>query len=127
MGIIASKRQYEIFPGENPGEGIEVTGTTSYYSKRLDCDGKSRASFHLIWTGTAAGALTIWSTNDQNAADDADTGWYNESDVTMPAQPAGSASSVMLHIFENAARWARIKYVNASGEGTLRGVAVVKE
>lgn len=120
----------ELFGNATPPlNSTAVSSTNTYRSKRLDTLDGSRVGLHISWTGTPTGTLTLWSTNqaDANTDGSADTGWVEETDITFPAQPAGSASGIMLHLFEVGARWVRLKYVNASGSGELRGTGVVKE
>lgn len=116
----------ELFVGENPGTGANISGAATTYSKRMDALEGSRGSFQLIWTGTLSGTISVQSTNLGDAATDSDTGWVTETGIIVPAQPSGSASSTMVHYFECGARWTRIKYVNGSGAGTLRAVGLVK-
>ncbi len=127
MGSLASQYPVQLLEGANPKTGATISGATTYYSKRLDCLGASRASFHLIWTSTVSGTPVVQSSNVDEAAADSDTGWVTESDVNFPTVPAGSASSTMVHVFENCARWLRIKYPNDSGSGTLRVIGTAKE
>jgi hypothetical protein len=110
-------------PGAYPSVGIAVSGTDTYYSELISGRDTASISLDIGWTGTPTGTLTLWGSNllEPDQSDDDD--W--EEIAWTPTDPAGSAADFESEITGNAARWKRIKYVNASGSGVLSGRATV--
>lgn len=109
-----------------PNAGTSVSGTDTYYSKKLDFLGAKVGAMHIWWTGTPTGTLTVWASNDDAAATDGDTQWVQQT-IDVPTQPAGSADATIISLFHVGVRWVRVKYVNSSGTGVLRGLHTAKE
>lgn len=97
-----------------------VSGTTTYYTDKFSMLKGSLFSLHMIATETQAtlgGTYTLWESNIPNADPTADTDWVQNTDVTFTAVASGVTQ--LLTVGNAAARWYRVKYVNATGEGTL--------
>lgn len=98
--------------------GVAVSGTTTYYSDAINIDGEA-VSWHIVWTGTPTGTFTLWYSNKPDASLADDTDWVQ--DATFPASnPAGSASKAFVSATDVSALRCRLKYVNASGSGTIK-------
>lgn len=110
-----------------PGLGVAVTGTNTYRSAEFGGGDCVNWSTHLEWTGNPNGTLTLWASNrpDRSATDE--TGWVQVTLPTGMAGPAGSAGSNFVDIGNSGARAYRLRYVNASGSGTLLGYAHGKQ
>jgi hypothetical protein len=105
--------------------GIAASSTNTYYSDNIACNGADVIGVHLESTGTLTGTYTLWvsSVPRPNIATDAD--WVQDTVPTF-VNPAAGVSKQHLHLGNLGARWARIKYVNASGTGNLKGWACAK-
>ena len=103
-------------------DGVAVTGTGTYYSTKISGKHADGAGIHLAWTGTPGGTFTLWMSDKPvpSEADDAD--WVQDTSFS-PANPAGSASKMRDDTANAKARWKRVKYVNATGSGSLFGWA----
>lgn len=106
-------------------EGVAVSSTNTYYSQPFSSPYAAGFSVRLAWTGTPTGTFTLWFSNKENPDRTSDSDW-NQDTTFSPTNPAGSAGSMGDGGIGNAhARLWRIKYVNASGSGTLTGQAHV--
>lgn len=105
--------------------GVAVSSTNTYYSQKIS--GSAYLSIQLSWTGTPTGTFTVWGSDklEPNEANDSD--WFAITPTQAPGNPAGSASSTTGRVNEFNSLWKRVKYVNASGSGTLTGDASVGE
>lgn len=97
--------------------GVAVSSTNTAYSTPW-----SYATFglHLEWTGTPTGVLTFWMSDKEQPDLTSDADWVQDTGFA-PTNPAGSAGKMRDDVANANARWKRIKYVNASGSGTLFG------
>lgn len=103
--------------------GVTVSSTNTYYSAVFSSPYANGFSFSMEWTGTPTGTFTLWYTNKENPVLTTDADW-NQDTTFAPTNPAGAAGSMGDGGIGNAgARLWRIKYVNASGSGTLTGNA----
>ena len=96
-----------------------ITGAATVYSLRWNAGlAYGNNSFHIEWTGTLSGALSIWRSNkaEPDLTDDDD--WVEDTGPTW-VQPAGAAGKEFFDIQGQNALHVRIKYVNASGTGTI--------
>lgn len=105
-------------------EGVAVSGTTTYYSKAWGAAGSTGQAMQLEWTGTPTGTFTLWWSSKPNPSMTDDADWIQDTDFA-PVNPAGSASSFGDNAAIMNANLKRIKYVNASGSGTLKGWVTV--
>ena len=100
-------------------DGVAVSGTNTYYSTVVSLQRATGCSVHLKWTGTPTGALTHWMSNKDQPDETSDTDWVQYTDGFT--DPAGGASSTADELGNFRAGYYRVKYVNASGSGTLYG------
>jgi hypothetical protein len=105
-------------------DGVAVSAAATHYSAPWGARGSQSHSLQLEWTGTPVGVFTLWYSNKMHPslADDAD--WIEDTDFT-PSNPAGSADSMGDNVTVLPANLKRIKYVHASGAGTLKGYVTV--
>jgi len=101
-------------------EGVAVSGTGVYYGNKMSINQRGDVGFELRFVGTAAGVLTFWFSDMDNPSVANDTDWIQD-DSWTPTNPAGADLKVKYARDGIKGRWARIKYVNASGSGTLYG------
>lgn len=101
-------------------EGVDVSGTTTYYSGKISGKHADGIGLHLQWTGTPTGTFTFWVSDKPNPSEADDSDWVSDATNYTAANPAGSADKKQHNITCRHA-WSRIKYVNASGSGTLFG------
>ena len=122
-------KNFSLFITKNDNDpatrGVAVSGTDTYYSKK--CSGAVELSLQLEWTGDPTGAFTIQGSDKAEPDETTDTDWYTIAATQDPTDPAGSASSTSGRVNDFNCRWKRVKYVNASGSGTLSGDASVGE
>jgi len=109
---------YQVYENtETKGGTLAISGTDTYYSDAINIDGEA-VSWHFVWTGTPTGTFTLWYSNVPNPNTANDNDWVQ--DTGFPAtNPAGSASKAFVSVTGTAALRVRLKYVNASGSGTL--------
>lgn len=106
--------------GSGLAAGVAVTSTNTYYSDPVTIDGET-ASVHLVWTQTVAtltGTFTLWYSNKPNADLANDTDWVQ--DTTFPAPSVSGTGKAFINISAVGASKVRLKYVNATGSGTLQ-------
>lgn len=99
--------------------GVAVSSTNTYYSAKAS--GSWELSFQLSWTGTPTGAITVWGSDKDQPDESSDADWFAITASPAPANPAGGASSTHGEVNDVNCKWKRLKYVNASGSGTLSG------
>jgi hypothetical protein len=123
--MYVSKHKAKVFGDEFDGSaqqrlGEAVSGTNTNYGLPFRPGAEGRFSVHLGWTGTPTGTFTLWYTDLEapGLANDAD--WVEDT-TWAPVNPTGSAGSMYVTTGNVAALWVRVKYVNASGSGTLWG------
>jgi hypothetical protein len=102
-------------------DGVAVSATNTYYSE-VWAQGADGSNVHVTWTGTPTGALTIWASTHQDPDLATDADWF---DAGAIADPAGSASGVAMDLLAAVKKF-RLKYVNASGSGTMTAVVNVR-
>lgn len=110
------------FDGSNQMElGEAVTGAATFYGLKVRLPRRDgRFSVHLGWTGTPTGTFTLWFSNLPNPGEADDSDWVQDT-TWAPTNPAGSAGKSFVTTGNLAGEWVRVKYVNASGTGTLYG------
>lgn len=105
--------------------GTAVTGTTTYtqnlsnLNNFTDVSNIDNISWQVSWTGTPTGTISFNGSNDG-------VNFYPVT-VTVPSQPAGSASHCMIERNQFPFRFIQMQYVNASGSGTLTAVMFGKD
>lgn len=109
---------YKIF------DDVAVSGTDTYYSDAFAARDGRAISFHLVWTGTPTGTLTLWYSNRPDADTTDDDDWVEDT-TFAPTDPAGSASKGFYTLGNVTACRVRVKYVNGSGSGVLTGWAQI--
>lgn len=105
--------------------GTAVSGTSTFYSKVLSLPLNSTIGLLLEFTGTPTGTPTLWSSNKPAPDEADDDDWVQITDVTVTS-PAGAASKVNYPLTNLNSRWFRVKYVNASGTGSVFAYATIK-
>lgn len=104
-------------------EGVAVSSTNTYYSQLIS--GSRVCSIAVQWTGDPTGTLTLWGSNKNEPILSSDADWYQITDALT--DPAGTASATHENFVDKNSKWKRLKYVNASGSGTLTGQVGVGE
>ena len=104
---------------DTPSGLIQPSGVGTFYGQAVGGSGEGQ-SIHLRWTGTIAGTLSLWYSNKREPDLTTDTDWVQDTSITL-TNPAGAAGSTFMDTTNTSARLRRLKYVNASGAGTLTG------
>jgi len=105
-----------------PSDGVAVSGTNTYYSSPVSCERSDGFGISIVWTGTPTGTFTVWKSDkkDPNLANDND--WEQDTDFNggTGSLATGGAAGKYGNSTMNAKNhlW-RVKYVNASGTGTI--------
>lgn len=105
-------------------DGVAVSSTNTYYSKVWSGNDSATYDLQVKWTGTPTGTLTLQVSNVPNPDESDDADWVTTTEATMTA-PAGSASGFRDVPTGPSAGKKRLKYVNASGSGTLYAYVTV--
>lgn len=117
--------------GAGDPDGVAVSGTAVSRSTAIRIEALSRVSVHAEWSGTPTGTFVLQVSNKAKPDDASDTGWLTWTPATAIVNPAGAPGATLL-VFDDArgqscpARWARVKYTNASGTGVLSGFVAGK-
>lgn len=110
--------------GEAPTtNGKAVSGTDTYYSKMWGGFGADAYDLQVFWTGDPTGTFTLQVSNKPNPVESTDADWTTSTEITV-VNPAGSASGFRVAKGDSPGK-KRLKYVNASGSGTMTGYATV--
>lgn len=99
-------------------DGVAVSSTNTYYSSPWGAAGASGYSLHVEYTGTPTGTITLWYANKNNPDRSNDNDWIQDTTFS-PTNPAGAAGKFGVPNALSRANLSRLKYVNASGTGTL--------
>ena len=97
--------------------GITNPAGTNYswpWSGRL-ADGYG---LHVNCTGTLTGTFTLWMSDKQKPDLSSDTDWVQDTGFT-PTNPAGGVAKFRDDGGNAKSEWKRLKYVHASGSGTI--------
>lgn len=102
-----------------------MASTDTLTSDPVDMGGLSTGAYQMAWTGTPTGNATSWVVEVSNNYDPkygaSAATWTTLTLATAPTNPAGSATNTGLDLGTDFPwRAVRIKYVNASGTGTLQ-------
>jgi hypothetical protein len=98
-----------------------MASTNTIYSERFSLKQGSLFSLHLEWTEDSAsltGTFTIWESNKPDPDPDSVTDWVQNTDITFTA--VSGAGSEFINVGNAAARFYMVRYVNATGAGTLQ-------
>jgi hypothetical protein len=101
-------------------EGVVVESTDTYYSKMFSGNEGKDFHIHLEWTGDPTGALSLWYSSKPNPVETDDDDWTEDAGWA-PTDPAGAPGKTSTDTTGKSALRKRIKYVNASGTGVLKG------
>lgn len=96
-----------------------MASTNTIYSTSVNVRRLRTFGVHAVWTGTPTGAFTFWCSSVINPSTADDTDWVQLTLSSAPSDPAGSASKWATDFVDFPWRHFRVKYVNASGTGTL--------
>ncbi len=105
---------------------VSVSSTSTYYSTATEVRQFENVSYQLVWSGTPTGTFTVWVSNLVAPSLVNDTDWISLTLATAISQPAGSASKYSVDLSSLPFYWVRLKYVNASGSGTITAYLVGK-
>lgn len=108
-----------VFTQANVINALAVTGTNSYYSPVQKIQNVRDCSYQLSWTGTPTGTFAVWVSNKFLPDTTTDNDWVQLSLAVAIVQPAGAASKDIADISAAPFMHMRLKYVNASGSGTI--------
>lgn len=101
-----------------------MASTNTITSDVTDMTGLNTGSYQMKWTGTPTGNATSWILEVSNNFDPhrpSEATWTVATIATAPTNPAGSATNTGLDLGTDFPWGAcRLKYVNASGTGTLQ-------
>lgn len=107
-----------------PSEGVAVAAAATHYSAVWSGSGSDGQAIQLEWTGTPVGVFTLWWSSKMHPVLTSDADWIEDTDFS-PTNPAGSASKMGDNAAVMKGNVKRIKYVHASGSGTLKGWVTV--
>ena len=102
---------------QTPGV-VNPTGTI--YSAAWTGRHADGSALTVITTGTLTGTFTLWMTDKPNPSLADDTDWVQDSGFA-PTNPAGAAVKFRDDLGNAKAMHKRLKYVHASGTGTIFG------
>lgn len=104
--------------------GVSVSGTPTVYSDMWTGESADGYNLSVFTTGTLTGTWTLWMTDkiQPTLADDSD--WIQDTTFS-PTNPAGAATKYMDAGGNAKAYRKRLKYVNASGTGTISAFVTV--
>ena len=121
---------YKLFVTTDPNDsraptsdGKAVSSTNTYYSKMFGGFGASKYDLQVFWTGTPTGTFTLQVSDKPNPDESSDADWTTTTETTV-VNPAGSASNFRVASITSPGH-KRLKYVNASGSGTLTAYVIV--
>lgn len=111
-------------PGANISEGVAVSSTDTYYSDWWTGEDSDGYALQVEYSGTPTGAFTLWMSDKRNPSRADDTDWVQDTGFA-PTDPAGAAGKFRDDASNAKAFRKRLKYVNASGAGTIKAWATV--
>lgn len=107
--------------------GTAVSGTSTFYSDPWSGEAGAGFGLTVFFTGTPTGTFTEWFTDKPNPSLADDSDWVQNSGFS-PTNPAGAAGKFRQDDATSRSYRRRLKYVNASGTGTISAfVNVVKQ
>lgn len=121
MGIVRTAKM-GVYTGSNdPTTTVATSSTNTYYSEIIAIGGCQSFSFQVEWANVSAmtGTLYVDVSNDPDALNNPTAASWVTTAVVFPANPAGSTSATAETYSNSGYAFARVKYVNSSGTGTL--------
>jgi hypothetical protein len=104
--------------GDSPADGVAVSATNTYYGEPVDKGSVPWAGLDFYW-GTNVGTFTIQVSNKPAPVLTTDNDWKTLTLATPMTQPSGANTGDYVDLSDLPFRWVRVKYVNASGTGTI--------
>lgn len=98
--------------------GTTVSSTNTYYSVPWSGRLADGAGVTIFYTGTPTGTFTMWVTDKPNPGLANDNDWVQDTGF-IATNPAGAAGSFRDDTANAKGYRKRLKYVNASGSGTI--------
>lgn len=111
-------------PGAPALNTVAVSGTPTIYSELWTGDESDGYGLTVFTTGTLTGTFTLWMTDKIAPILTSDADWVQDTGF-VPTNPAGAAVKFRDDAGNTKAKWKRLKYVNASGTGSLEGYVAV--
>lgn len=106
--------------------GVAVSGTSTFYSFTWSGEDADGYGLTVFYTGTPTGTFTLWGTDKPFADETTDNDWVQDTGFS-PTNPAGAAGKFRDDGGNAKAYRKRLKYVNASGTGTIEAYVTVPE
>lgn len=104
--------------------GTAVSSTSTFYSDVWSGESSDGYSLTVFYTGTPTGTFTLWYTDKINPDTGAnDNDWVQDTSFT-PINPAGAAGKFGDPAGNFKGYRKRLKYVNASGSGTITAYVI---
>lgn len=107
-----------LFTTSSTQDGVAVSGTNTYYSTPVYKRDLQSVALDLYW-GANVGTFTVQVSNKKNPNLANDSDWKTLTLATAISQPSGSNSGDFVDLSDLPSLWVRLKYVNASGTGTI--------
>ena len=104
--------------GQPPTDGVAVSSTSTYYSAKTNKLTSPLFGYDLYW-GTNVGTFTVQISNKRDPVESSDSDWKTVTLATAIVQPNGSNTGDYVDLTDLPFKWVRLKYVNASGTGTI--------
>lgn len=118
-GIAAGACVFRTAGGAGDTNGVALSGVATARSDATNINRIMSAGYQLFWTGTLAGVFTVQVSNKPNPDPATDADWSDLALDKAIVQPAGSASKDYVDLSSLPFCWMRLKYVNASGNGSI--------
>lgn len=97
-------------------DGVAVSSTTTYYSIPWMSDDGQGTDCRAV--GTMTGTWSLWYSGKAHPDLTSDSDWHQDT-AFSPTNPAGADAKFLDETGNSKVRWKRLKYVNASGTGTI--------
>lgn len=117
-GFLPLKYPYGSMPSGNPNGAMSSTNTI--YSQIIDVSRMDNIGIEVAWSGTPTGTFSVLGS-------DSGVNFFALTFDPVLAQPAGSSGSYGISINQFPWKYIMLKYVNASGSGTLNAFGQQKD
>lgn len=97
---------------------VAVTGVATFYSDMWTGEDGDGYGLHVEYTGTPTGTFSLWVSDKPNPNQANDNDWVQDTGFA-PVNPAGAAGKFRDDTAVSKGYRKRLKYVNASGTGTV--------